>query len=146
MTVGDRYKNTKVLILGLGVNQGGLGATRFFAKNGATVKVTDLKDADQLKSSLDELKAFPDIEYILGEHRYEDLDWADLIIKNPALKPENPYLIYAKEKGKTIETDMGIFLEFINPKQVIGITGTKGKSTTASLIYQVLKDRVGENV
>lgn len=133
------YKNKKVLILGLGINQGGLGATRFFAKAGAKVKVTDLKDKEFLKPSLDALKEFPEIEYVLGEHRFDDLDWADLIIRNPALRPENPYLKYAKEKGKHIEMDMGIFLQFVNPEQIIGITGTKGKSTTASLIYQALK-------
>ncbi|MDO8639066.1 MAG: UDP-N-acetylmuramoyl-L-alanine--D-glutamate ligase, partial [Candidatus Daviesbacteria bacterium] len=122
-----------------------LGATKFFAKAGARVRVTDVKTAEQLKPSIDTLKEFPDIEYILEEHRYEDFDWADLIIKNPALKPDNPYLKYAKEKGKQIETDMGIFLQFVKPGQIIGVTGTKGKSTTASLIYEALK-AVGQDI
>ncbi|MDO8570139.1 MAG: UDP-N-acetylmuramoyl-L-alanine--D-glutamate ligase [Candidatus Daviesbacteria bacterium] len=135
----SRFRGKRVLILGLGINQGGLGATRFFAKLGAKVKVTDLKDKEFLKPSLDQLKEFPEIEYVLGEHKFEDLDWADLIIRNPALKPDNPYLKYAREKGKQVEMDMGIFLQFVKPEQVIGVTGTKGKSTTASLIYETLK-------
>lgn len=133
------FKGKKVLILGLGVNQGGLGAAKFFAKAGAILRITDLKDAQTLKSSLDELKPFPDIEYTLGKHKYEDIDWADLVIKNPALKSDNPYLQYAREKGKQVEMDIGIIIQFISPKQIIGITGTKGKSTTSSLIYEALK-------
>lgn len=134
------FKNKKILILGLGLNQGGVGAAKFFAKQAAEVRATDLKDGFTLKSSIDQLKEFENIEFILGKHRYQDIDWADLIIRNPALKPDNGYLAYAKEKGKQVELDMGIFLQFVDPKQIIGVTGSKGKSTTASLIYYALKD------
>lgn len=130
----------KVLIFGLGLNQGGTGSAKFFAKQGAQVRVTDLKDAKVLKPSIDQLKRFKNISYSLGGHQYEDIDWADLIIKNPAVKPSSPYIKYALEKGKRVEQDMGIFLDFVKPSQIIGVTGTKGKSTTASLIYEVLKN------
>lgn len=143
---GPDYKNQKVLILGLGVNQGGAGAARFFALAGAKVRVTDLKVKEELKPSLDILKEFKNIEYVLGKHQKEDIDWADLIIRNPALKPDNPWLKYALEKKKKVEMDLGIFFEFVSPKQVIGITGTKGKSTTSSLIYLCLEDKFKEKV
>src|SRR3989344_7385758 len=132
----------KVLVFGLGQNGGGIGSAKFFAEKGDTVRVTDLKNKEDLKSSIEALKNYPNIEYILGEHRYEDFDWADLIIKNPAVKPGNQYLDYAKQKGKRVETDMGILLEHVKPGQIIGVTGTKGKSTTASLIYEVLKQNL----
>lgn len=133
------FKDTKVLIFGLGLNQGGVGSARFFAKTKAKVRVTDLKTKEELQESSDQLQEFPEIEYTLGEHRYEDLDWADLIIKNPAVKPGNPYIEYALKQGKQVEQDCGIFLQFVDKNQIIGITGTKGKSTTASLIYEVLR-------
>lgn len=136
----SKYKGRDVLIFGLGLNQGGLGSAKFFASQGAKVKVTDLKNARVLKPSLGELKKFPDIEYTLGEHKYEDVTWADLIIKNPSVKPGNPYIEYALKNNKEVKMDMDIFLEFIKPSQIIGVTGTKGKSTTASLIYEVLKN------
>lgn len=142
----NKYKNQKVLILGLGINQGGLGAARFFAKAGAQVLVTDLKNEEQLKPSLDELKEFKNIKYQLGEHKYEDIDWADLVIRNQSLKPDNEYRLYAEQSGKKVETDVGIFLEFVKPEQIIGITGTKGKSTTSSLIYEVLRKGEGLSV
>lgn len=135
----DNFKGKKVLILGLGINQGGLGAARFFAKAGAKVVVTDLKTEDQLRSSLDKLKEFPNIHYVLGRHDYKDIDEADLIIRNQALKPSNEYRLYAGKSGKKVETDVGVFLDYVKKEQLIGITGTKGKSTTSSLIYEVLK-------
>ena len=133
-----KFQGKKVLIFGLGLNQGGVGSALFFAKAGAQVKVTDLKKAEVLKSSLEQLKDYS-ITYTLGEHKNEDIDWADLIIKNPAIRPGNPYITYAIEHGKRVKQDMGIFLDYVKPEQIIGVTGTKGKSTTASLIYDILK-------
>ncbi len=133
------YKDKKILILGLGLNQGGVGTARFFASLGAKVKVTDLKSKEILKDSLSQLKDFPDIEYTLGEHKNEDIIWADIIIRNPAIRDNNPYLQCAQEIGKQVETDLSIFLQIANQKKIIAVTGTKGKSTTASLIYEVMK-------
>jgi UDP-N-acetylmuramoylalanine--D-glutamate ligase len=140
----NNFKDKKVLILGLGINQGGLGATKFFAESGAKVRVTDLKSIKELKPSLDELSEF-DISYTLGEHKEEDIDWAELIIRNPSVRPDNKFLKYALDKGKQVEMDLGIFLQFVDKNQLIAITGTKGKSTTSSLIYEVLKSQ-NENV
>ncbi len=141
------FKDKKILIFGLGLNQGGVGSAKFFASQDAFVKITDLKNREDLKPSLELLKDFSNIEYTLGKHKNEDIDWADLIIKNPAIKPGNPYIAYALKKGKSVEQDMGIFLRFVKPSQIIGITGTKGKSTTSSLIYEIMtKSAIVENV
>ena len=77
------FRNKKVLVFGLGLNQGGTGSAKFFVKQGAIVKITDLKSKEVLQSSLDQLKDYPKITYSLGKHEYKDIDWADLIIKNP---------------------------------------------------------------
>ncbi len=115
----------------------------FFAKKGDDVRVTDLKNEGALKPSLDKLKSYNNISYTFGEHKNEDIDWADIIIRNPAIKDSNPYIKYALEKGKRVETDFSIFLDFADQKKIIAVTGTKGKSTTASLIYEVLKKAEG---
>lgn len=137
----DKYNGIKVLILGLGLNEGGLGAARFFAKQNARVRVTDLKPAEELKPTLNKLAEFSGIEYVLGKHEFSDIDWADLIIRNPALRPDNKFRLYAEQSGKRVETDLGIFLEYVRGDQIIGITGTKGKTTTSSLIYEAIKDK-----
>ena len=135
------YQNKKVLILGLGLNEGGVGSAKFFAQHGADVLVTDIKTESELAPSIEKLKEFPEIKYSLGGHKNEDIDWADIVIRNQALRPNNPYLMYAREQGKLVRTDIGLFLESVNPKNIIGVTGTKGKSTTSSLIYEIIKDQ-----
>ncbi len=137
----NKFKGKKVLVFGLGLNQGGVGVARFFANAGAKVRVTDTKSEQELKPSLKELEEFSGIEYHLGAHSNDDIDWADLIIKNPAVKLGNPFMEYAKQQGKQVEMEMGIFLEFVKPFQIIGVTGTKGKSTTSSLINQALQNQ-----
>ncbi len=135
----DNFKNKKVLIMGLGINGGGVGATKFFARNKANVLVTDLKTEKFLENSLKQLKKFKNIKYALGRHRIADFKNSDLIIKNPAV-PNNSQFIKIAQKNKIpIDTDIGLFFQLCSSKKIIGITGTKGKSTTATLIYHFLK-------
>lgn len=130
-------KGKKVLIMGLGVHGGGAGAARFFARRGAEVLVTDLKKESELTESLKKLQEFH-IQYVLGEHREKDFKNADIIIKNPAVPESSKFLKIAKEAGVKIETDVGIFFELFKGK-IVGVTGTKGKTTIATLIYEIFK-------
>jgi len=134
------FKDKKVTIMGLGLHGGGVGSARFFAQAGAKVLVTDLKKEQELKESISKLKEFKNIEYVLGQHRIEDFKKTDLIIKNPAVPDNSRHLEVARENKIPVDTDLGIFFELC-PAQIIGITGSKGKSTTASLCAEVLKKK-----
>jgi len=76
----------------------------------------------------------------LGGHREEDFISADLIIRNPDVPATSPYLEIAIKNNIAIETDVSLFLK-LSKAFIIGVTGTKGKSTTSSLIYHLLKQR-----
>jgi len=119
--------------MGLGLHGGGSASAEFFAESGAEVTVTDLRDKDVLRPSIEALSAY-NIRYVLGRHDIEDFKNADIVIKNPAVKPDSPYLTAAKR----IETDISIFLSQ-NLRPVIAVTGSKGKSTTVSALYHVLR-------
>jgi len=134
------FKDQKITIMGLGLHGGGVGSARFFAQAGAKILVTDLKKEQELKGSVLKLKEFKNIEYVLGQHRMEDFKNTDLIIKNPAVPNNSRYLEVARENKVLVDTDVGIFFELC-PAQIIGITGSKGKSTTASLCADVLKKK-----
>jgi UDP-N-acetylmuramoylalanine--D-glutamate ligase len=134
------FKGKKVLVMGLGLNGGGVGVAKFFCKQGAEVLVTDLKTEEKLKESLQKLKDCKKIKYALGGHREADFINADLIIKNPDVPPTSPYLEIAKRHNIAVETDVSLFFKLSN-SFIIGITGTKGKSTTSSLIYHILKSK-----
>ena len=134
------FKDKKVVIMGLGLLGGGVGAAKFFAKQGANVLVTDLRTRKELKESIKKLKKFDQIRFVLGKHRKEDFINADLIIRNPGVPRESKYLKIAKDNDIPVKTDVDIFFDLCSAP-IIGITGTKGKSTVATLIYLFLKKK-----
>lgn len=143
----------RVLIFGLGAYAGGSGsaAALYFAKRGDTVRVTDLKPASQLhQPTLKRLRRYRQVSFVLGKHRRSDVAWADVIVRNPGA-PDNAYIQLAKQLNKPITNDVGVFLNAIqerlpNQVKVIGITGTRGKSTTTTLIYTILQAKFSRRV
>jgi UDP-N-acetylmuramoylalanine--D-glutamate ligase len=148
---GDRAAigGMNVTVMGLGIHGGGLATALFFARHGARVTVTDLRPASILKDSMESLSGYP-IRYVLERHEEEDFSRADLVIKNPAVPPASPFLQAARARGVPVETDLSVFLSFAaNP--LIAVTGSKGKSTTASAIAFALRrvfpgTRLGGNI
>lgn len=124
--------------MGLGLHGGGVGVAKFFCSQGADVSVTDLKTEAQLSESIKKLEGLR-IKYSLGGHKEADFISTDLVIRNPDVPSTSPYLEIARKNKVAIETDINLFLK-MSGAFVIGVTGTKGKSTTASLIYHILKN------
>lgn len=104
-----QLKNKKITVMGLGLNQGGLGVAKYLAKAGAKLLITDLKTEKELASSLKELKNFDNIQYTLGKHRDEDFINKDMIIQNPAVPHDSKYLQIARAHSISVETDLSLF-------------------------------------
>ena len=132
-------KDKRITIMGLGLNQGGLGVARFLAKAGAKIFITDLKTEEELGPSLEKLKDF-DVKYILGRHREEDFINTDMIIQNPAVPHNSKYLKIARKHKIPIKTDLDLFFQLCPSKNIIAVAGTKGKSTVSQLIYHIFKE------
>ncbi|TAK96807.1 UDP-N-acetylmuramoyl-L-alanine--D-glutamate ligase [Patescibacteria group bacterium] len=132
------FKGKKVTVLGMGLHGGGVGIVKYLAKHGARVVVTDLKSREQLAPSLEKLKDIKGIEYVLGQHRVEDFTQADLVIKNPVVRWDSQHIKAALDKGVSVEMDSSLFFKLC-PNLIIGVTGTKGKTTTATAIAEVLR-------
>lgn len=135
----DNFKNKRVTVMGLGLLGGGIGVARFLCENGARVTVTDLKNKKELLGSIRKLNKF-DINYILGGHREKDFINADLVVYGPGVRANSLYLKIARKNKVKLDTDIGIFFNNC-PCPIIGVTGTKGKSTTATLIFKLLKSK-----
>lgn len=131
----DKIKDLSVTVMGLGLNGGGSANAEFFARHGAQVTVTDLKSEEELKPSIEKLTAFPNIRFVLGEHRIEDFEKADIVIKNPGVKREGNKFLQAAEQ---IESDISIFTA-LSKAPLLAVTGSKGKSSTVSALYFGLK-------
>lgn len=134
------WKGKRVLILGLGqYPQGsGIAAALYAVKQGADVRVTDLKTKDQLGKNVERLEKYPNVTFRLGEHRLEDVAWADLVIRNQRVRAHSPELELARRQGIEIESAESLFLKRC-PAPVVGITGTRGKSTTTTLVANMLE-------
>jgi len=133
------FKGKKVTLVGLGLLGRGLGDAIFLAECGAKLTITDLKNEEQLKESLKKLKKFKDIKYVLGKHQMEDFLNADIIVKAAGVPLDSPFILEAKKKKIPIEMDESLFTKFAEGVKIVGVTGTRGKSTTTVLIYEILK-------
>ncbi|MCX7880975.1 MAG: UDP-N-acetylmuramoyl-L-alanine--D-glutamate ligase [Patescibacteria group bacterium] len=131
------FSGKRVLIVGLGLLGGGVGLAEFFSKLDAKVTVTDKKTQDQLKPSIEKLKKYP-ITFHLGRHQLTDFLTADIIFKGPSVSWNLPEIKAAQKKGIPVEMELSFFSS-ICPAKIIGVTGTRGKSTTTAMIYQLLK-------
>ncbi|HEU5422160.1 MAG TPA: UDP-N-acetylmuramoyl-L-alanine--D-glutamate ligase, partial [Nitrolancea sp.] len=127
----------RALVMGLGTHDGGLGVARYLARQGAEVTVTDLRGPEALGPALEALRGLP-LRFTLGEHRAEDFERAELVVRNPAVPLDSPWLALARAHGASIEMEMSLFFRAC-PAPIVGITGTKGKTTTATLCAEILR-------
>ena len=129
----------KVLVMGLGLHGGGLECARYLCRRGADLTVTDLRDGAVLAPSVERLEATRSecggaaIRYVLGRHEIADFRAADVVIKNPGVRPDSPFLAAAAR----VETDISLFLQ-ASPARLTAVTGSKGKSCATSAIHWVL--------
>ncbi|MDO8463484.1 MAG: UDP-N-acetylmuramoyl-L-alanine--D-glutamate ligase [bacterium] len=140
----------RVTVMGLGLHGGGLAVTAWFLTHGAMVTVTDRKTAGELAPSVRALAqllvrhpAFRErLHLVLGKHRMRDFTHADLVVQNPGVPRESPYLAAAARAGVAIENEASLFFRILkgvpSPPQIMAVTGTRGKSTTAALLHQMV--------
>lgn len=144
--MSDRFAGTRYTVMGLGVLGGGVGVARYLAHHGATVTVTDMRDATQLADSIEALAGLP-ITYHLGGHDEADFTRAnaDVVIRNPGVPRRSPYLNLARANGVAIEMEMSLFFRAC-AAPILGVTGTKGKTSVATLCGEILRQWKPETV
>lgn len=131
------WTGKRVTVMGLGRFGGGVGVTRWLAEQGARVTVTDLADEAKLADSVAEIRDL-DVRLRLGGHDEADFRDADLVIVNPAVKPEAAPLRIARDANVPISTEINLFVERCRGR-TIGITGTAGKSTVTAMTGHILE-------
>ncbi len=132
------FKNKRITVMGLGLLGRGIGYTKFLAECGAILTVTDLKTQMQLASSLKQLSKFKNITYRLGEHKLEDFKNQDMIIKSAGVPLDSIYIKEAKNNNIPVYMDVSLFIKLAPKITVVGVTGTRGKTMTTMLIYEIL--------
>ena len=133
-------------MLGLGLLGRGLNDAKFLAECGAELLVTDLKSKEALSPTLKKLSKYKNIKYVLGEHRPEDFKDCDMVLKSAGVPLDSPYILEAQKNNIPVEMDESLFAKLATGVKTIGITGTRGKTTTTYIIYEILKKAFGDKV
>lgn len=122
-------------VLGIGVSN--LPIIKMLNNLGAYVTAFDRRTADKFDEETLKMLKENTKNLILGDDYLDRLDSMEIIIKTPGIHPDTPQLLRAAEKGAFVTSEMEIFLSAC-PCKTIGITGSDGKTTTTTLIYEIL--------
>lgn len=133
----DGWRGKRVTVMGLGRFGGGVGVTRWLARQGARVLVTDQAPAEALRSSLAAIGGL-DVALRLGEHDERDFRDTDAVVVNPAIPDRSPFVQAALAAGVPITTEINLFVERC-PARCVGVTGSVGKSTVTAMIGAALE-------
>jgi UDP-N-acetylmuramoylalanine--D-glutamate ligase len=156
----EYFEGKRITKQGFGFLGRGANVVKFLLENGAKVLVTDMKTEKELEKSILELESFlkekninkNNITYRLGEHRLEDFgnENCDFVIQASGVAKDNAYLNHAKESGIKVYQEGSLFASIIRDFneqldkkdriKIIGITGTRGKTTTTFLIKKIIED------
>jgi UDP-N-acetylmuramoylalanine--D-glutamate ligase len=128
-------RGKRVLVVGLA--RTGVATSLFCAARGANVTATDARTENALEEVLAGLRA-AGVHLELGGHREETILEQDLVIPSPGVPADAPLLKAARAKGITIWSEIELADRFLNGR-LIGITGSNGKTTTTSLIENILR-------
>ena len=126
----------KAVVVGLGRFGGGEGALRFLCAEGAEVTLVDQAEEATLAPALARVRDLP-FKIRLGRQTLADCAEADLVVMNPAVKPDDPLRLALIARGTPVTSEIALFLERCEAP-VLGVTGSNGKSTTASLAANLL--------
>jgi len=133
----------------VGMARSGMAAAEFLWKRGARVTLSDSRPASALESEIRFLNE-RDIRYEAGGHSMELFDSVDLVVVSPGVPLSLPVLRHAAQMGKTLISEIELASRYLRGK-VIAITGTNGKTTTTTLIGEILRTggfpvQVGGNI
>ena len=130
-------RNKKVAIIGLGVSN--LPLIDYLYKLGSEITLFNNKPIEQLdKNVLDKIYEYK-LKFSFGENYLNKLVGFDVIFRSPSCRPDTPQIEEEVKRGALLTSEIELVLEMC-PGTTIGVTGSDGKTTTTSLIYEILKE------
>lgn len=144
------FEGKKITKQGFGVLGRGFGVVKFLLDCGAIVTITDTKPTTDFTEQVKELDSLGyseqngKVKYVFGEHREEDFVNCDFVIQASGVAKDSKYLKAARNSNIPIYQESSLFVKLVKENfedvKIVGITGTRGKTTTTFLIYEVLKN------
>ena len=133
----EKYaRGKKVAIIGIGVSN--LPLLEYFYDLNARVTIFDSKESNQISvEAMQKIEKYG-FEFIGGKDSLSRLKGFDIIFRSPSCMPDRPELVEAVENGAVLTSEIEMVLK-LAPCKVIGVTGTEGKTTTTTLINEIVK-------
>lgn len=140
-------KDKKTAVVGIGISNRPL--IKYLVKLGAEVWAFDKKSRTEIGDTAEELEGLG-VKLVVGEKYLESLHGYQVIFKTPSMRIDSPVFLKARQEGTYITSEMEEFVKYC-PAKIIGVTGSDGKTTTTTLIYNILKEEgyktwVGGNI
>ncbi len=132
------FSGRRITQMGLGVLGRGVGDAEYLATCDATLTVTDLKSESALAPSVERLKRYRNVRFRLGEHRMDDFEGCDLVLKGAGVPFDSAHIAHARTRGVPVDMSASLFAR-IAGVPLVGITGTRGKSTITHLLHAILR-------
>ena len=132
----ERLRGKKVALLGFGVEN--ISVAKFLLKNKIDFEISDQAPMEKLSEEAQREIRDKKLEIRTGKDYLSGLDKFDIIVRSPGIPYLKPEIQAAKSSGTEITSSTKLFFEWC-PAKIVGVTGTKGKGTTASLIYQIMQ-------
>lgn len=129
-------KRRKTAIIGLGVSN--VPLLDYLYKLGAKITVFDNRNIDDIDKSILDKITDRNIEFSFGANNLSKLSGFDIIFRSPTCRPDTPELVEEAKRGAVITSEIEMLMELC-PATIIGVTGSDGKTTTTSLIYEIVK-------
>ncbi len=144
MDVKAYFKGKKVVLTRIGLIGRGVGDAAFLAEAGADLLVVDDAPQEVMQPSVDKLKEYSNIRFKFGKYDLEDFRDCDLVVKGAGMALDSPEIAEAKAHDISVRMSADLLVE-LSGCRTIGITGTRGKSTTTHMVGEILK-AAGEKV
>ncbi len=135
-------RGKRITVLGLGLLGRGVGDVEFLAKCKAEVLVTDKKTETELAESVAKLKKYPNVSFKLGGHDAGDFKQCDMVLKAAGVPLDSKEVSTARDAGVPVVMSTALFAKYATEAgaKIVGVTGTRGKSTVSHMIYHCLKN------
>ena len=146
------FKGKRITLLGLGLLGRGVGDVEFLVKCDAEVLVTDKKSETELAESVAKLKKYPNVSFQLGGHQKQDFSSGggsafggkgpDMVLKAAGVPLDSREVATARDAGIPVAMSTALFAKYASEAgaKIVGVTGTRGKSTVSHMIYHCLKN------
>lgn len=123
----------------------GVGDTAYMAEAGAEITVADAAAQEVMQPSVDALAQYPNVTFKFGPYDFADFKGADFVWVGAGAPLDEPVLVACRAAGIRLVQSAALFAE-LSGIPIVGITGTRGKSTVTHMIHHVLQETFEEDI